>query len=109
MQPTMLVAATTANVLDKTEKMLVSLAAIPDRFELVVLAASCRCLLAALRHWHLCSAFAVWPRNLTGFQRWATSGGPLVADAEDDRAPATSSAPAGPQAFYCCAACAAGH
>ena len=33
---TALVAATTANVLDKTEKMLVSLAACRDRFELLV-------------------------------------------------------------------------
>ncbi len=34
---TALVAATTANVLDKTEKMLVSLAACRDRFDLLVL------------------------------------------------------------------------
>jgi hypothetical protein len=33
---TALVAATTVNVLDKTEKMLVSLAACRDRFELLV-------------------------------------------------------------------------
>ena len=37
MQMTALVAATTANVLDKTEKMLVSLAACRDRFDLLVM------------------------------------------------------------------------
>ena len=56
---TALVAATTANVLDKTEKMLVSLAACRDRVDLLVTPACERRLLAGTAR-HLLTASAAY-------------------------------------------------